>query len=129
MHLSYVVSRLRKFFFGASEVISRNELEDLPGEKQPFSATFGSALPGTGVFLDELTSSNSVNENELENVLNPIVDRGTNDIGDNEIEDEDDDGDERSYAQAARTPSLTTAASTQQNAKIEFLRRMVRRAQ
>ncbi len=105
-----------------------NELDDLPGEKIPFSAAFGSALPGTGVFLDELTSFNQVSENEFENVLNPIVDRGTNNIlDDNDIKG---DGDEVSYtAQAATTASLTTAASTQQNTKIEFLRRLRRRAQ
>ena len=74
--------------------IVNNEFEDLPGEKQTFSTINGSALPGTGVFLDELSNSNSVNDNEFENVLNPIVDRGANNIGDNEIEEEDDDDDD-----------------------------------
>lgn len=82
-----------------------NEIEDLPGEKVPFSAGFRSVLPGTGIFLDELSSGNVVDENELEDVRNPILDLGDNRIGDNEIENDDEDGDERDAPALPRSSS------------------------
>lgn len=72
-----------------------NEIEDLPGEKIPFSAAFLSALPGTGIYLDEFSFGNLVDDNELEDVRVPILELGDNIIGDNEIEnDDEDDGDD-----------------------------------
>ena len=89
-----------------------NEIEDLPGEKIPFSAAFGSALPGTGIFLDELSSGNVVRENELEDVRNPILDLGENRIGDNEIENDDEDGDERDARALPRDSSGKASTSS-----------------
>lgn len=103
-----------------------NKFQDLPGEKIPFSAAFG-ALPGTGVFLNELTSLNHVKDNDFDDVLNPIVDLGTdNDIDDNEVEDNRFRG--PFTARAAGTGNLVAAAPPQQNPKINFLQRWRQRA-
>jgi hypothetical protein len=60
---------------GTRNRIVRNRLSDLPGEKETFTP-----FPGTAIFLDEPTFRNRVIANEFENVVNEVVDLGTNNV-------------------------------------------------
>ncbi len=77
----------------SGNVIVDNEIENLPGEKDTFSVITLNALPGSGIFLSEGTRDNVVEDNEFEDVRNPIVDLGSNTVEDNEIDDDDEDDD------------------------------------
>jgi len=65
-----------------------NEIRNLPGEKETFTPS-----PGTAIFLDEATSGNRVKENEFKKVAHTIVDLGTGNI----IRDNDDDDRDRDH--------------------------------
>ena len=57
---------------GSGNQIIGNEFHDLPGLKSTFSG-----YPGTAIILGAATSGNRVRGNEFENVVNTVVDLGT----------------------------------------------------
>jgi hypothetical protein len=56
-----------------ANLIIKNKIRDLPGDETPCCAP-----PGTGIFLDPWTSLNEVLWNKFTNVVEPIIDLGTN---------------------------------------------------
>lgn len=56
-----------------ANLIVKNKIHDLPGDETPCCAP-----PGTGIFLDPWTSLNEVLWNKFTNVVEPIIDLGSN---------------------------------------------------
>ena len=57
---------------GSGNRIIGNEFHDLPGQQSTYVG-----YPGTAIILGAATSGNKVRGNEFENVVNPVVDLGT----------------------------------------------------
>lgn len=108
--------------------IMENRFSNLrDGPIDPYSGS-----PGTGVFLDPGSTFNRVIENTFKNVLNPIVDLGTNNII---SEKKLSPGASTSVASAtdnfaaARSLSVSTAVSARQSEKIRLMRELIPRPQ
>jgi parallel beta-helix repeat protein len=100
---------------GNGNQIIGNEFHDLPGLKDTYSGD-----PGTAIILGAATTRNRVIRNEFENVVNTIVDLGTDNIIQN--------GGKASVAAPPSLRSSTVGAGVPklQHPKARFLRSFVR---
>lgn len=84
---------------GSGNRIVDNEFRDLPGEKETYSGS-----PGTAIILGASTTGNRVSKNEFKNVVNAIVDLGSGNIINDQLK-------ARSVAVSSRELSLARRQS------------------